>query len=325
MFSQSLAVPNPVSNVNFHEQQEWAKWDRNYPTLNFVIRQWPEQERLIGPKNFKAWKNALILDLRALNLVPFVESEKASTISLSPSKRSTLDAQALQVIRSTVAKNLQGRLQKSESAFAALKFLTDMFDGLEAHYLVKLHNRFNNLRFRPGFDPIRFISNFDDYLEEYVLHGNTFAPKYVTTLFLQNIDGIYDPASPYYTFYNMICQNEDQSFQNVKEKFLAVDNSKFKGTKRQAENKENIPAKTFKKPTNEHSSSNPVKKLKDKYTPEQLSCLKTMSKEEKAKIRCAKCGEYFHTAEACKNPGRLCFACFQYGHEKKDCTNKKGT
>jgi len=398
MISQSMTIPKANALVvNLTEQQQWEKWDKEYPTPNFVIRQWPDHEKLSGPKNFKQWKNALMLDLRALNLVPFEESEKAITVSLSPSRRSMLDAQALQVIHATVAKNLQGRLQKSQSAFSALKFLTDMFDGLEAHYLVKLHNRFTNLRFRPGYDPIRFISDFDDYLEEYALHGNTFSPKYVTTLFLQKIDGIYDSASPYYTLYNMICQNEDQSFQNVKEKFLAVDNSKFKGkfskkflnhvenkkcivpkifdrtmsnnldytnfdmfpsnclgsgnecvnnhennknrsdykhsnlvsvcsigTKRKAENKENIPAKTFKKPTNEPGSSNLVKKLKDKYTSEQLSRLKTMSKEEKAKARCAKCGEYFHKAAECKNPGRLCFECFQYGHEKKDCTNKKG-
>lgn len=105
------------------------------------------------------------------------------------------------MIRSTVAKNLQGSLQKSGFAYAAFKFLFEMFDSLESHYLVKLHNRFQSLPFCPGYNLIRLIPNFD-YIEEYALHGNTFSPQYVLTLFLQKIDGIYDPSfQPNYNFF----------------------------------------------------------------------------------------------------------------------------
>lgn len=43
-----------------------------------------------------------------------------------------------------------------------------------------------------------------------------------------------------------------------------------------------------------------------------------MSKEEEAKIRCDKCGEYFHTASEYKNSGQMCYSRLNYGH-KKDC------
>lgn len=380
MFSQATFVPAGLTPILTEEQKQWTKWDREYVTPPFSIRTWSDNEKLFGPKNFKPWKSNLLLDLRALNLVPFIESEKATNIPLSPTKRDTLDAQALQVIRATVAKNLHGRLQKVQSAFQAMKFLTDMFDGLEAHYLVKLHNRFQNLRFRPGFDPIRFVSEFEDFIEEYALHGTTFGAKYTVTLFLQKIDGIYESSSPFYTYYNMICQDENQSFSHVKEKFLSVDLSNYKGillfsktcnvrnnisddcisdnfvcgnmvgsgqqvlkisrsmflgSKRKLDiNKENVHPSGFKKSTNTNKtstqssgtsgSSGSVKSLKEKYTAEQLQRLKAMSKEEKNKVRCSKCGEFFHEAAKCPNPGRMCFKCFRYGHEKKDCPELKG-
>lgn len=57
-----------------------------------------------------------------------------------------------------------------------------------------------------------------------------------------------------------------------------------------------------------------------KYTPQQLQQLKTMTKAEKAKIRCPKCSDYFHEEAQCPNPGRLCYNCFDYGHESTECT-----
>jgi len=98
MFSQASFVPAGFTPMLTEEQKQWAKWDRDSVTPPFSIRNWSDNEKLFGPKNFKPWKSNLLLDLRALNLVPFIESEKATDIPLSPTKRDTLDAQALQVI-----------------------------------------------------------------------------------------------------------------------------------------------------------------------------------------------------------------------------------
>lgn len=44
-----LANPSTAAPT---EQQQWAKWDKEYPTPNFSIRQCPDSEKLIGPKKF---------------------------------------------------------------------------------------------------------------------------------------------------------------------------------------------------------------------------------------------------------------------------------
>lgn len=67
------------------------------------------------------------------------------------------------------------------------------------------------------------------------------------------------------------------------------------------------------------SSTSTFVPLKQKYTNEQSRRLKTMTAEEKKAIQCTKC-EYFHKAEKCTRPGRLCFKCHEYGHEARACT-----
>lgn len=76
--------------------------------------------------------------------------------------------------------------------------------------------------------------------------------------------------------------------------------------------------KTLSGPRDSSSGTSNAKNLTDKYRSEQLSRLKSMSKEEEAKIRCDKCGEYFHTASEYKNSGQMCYSRLNYGH-KKDC------
>jgi hypothetical protein len=53
-----------------------------------------------------------------------------------------------------------------------------------------------------------------------------------------------------------------------------------------------------------------------------------MTREEKDKARCSKCGEYFHSARFCDRPGPLCYnkTCHEYGHKADACPkNKKKT
>ena len=57
--------------------------------------------------------------------------------------------------------------------------------------------------------------------------------------------------------------------------------------------------------------------ISEKYSKNWRDRLSKMTKEEKQKICCRKCDEYFHTAAECKNSGRIGYKCFAYGHEKK--------
>jgi hypothetical protein len=58
---------------------------------------------------------------------------------------------------------------------------------------------------------------------------------------------------------------------------------------------------------------------KPRYTPEQSAQICNMSSEERCKIQCGRCGQYFHLERECKAPGKQCYRCFNYGHIGNDC------
>ena len=66
-----------------------------------------------------------------------------------------------------------------------------------------------------------------------------------------------------------------------------------------------------------------IRKLEDQYMKGQLEKLKTMTREEKKKETCGKCGLYFHKKEVCKNPGRVCYLCWNFGYEKSVYVNTR--
>lgn len=47
-----------------------------------------------------------------------------------------------------------------------------------------------------------------------------------------------------------------------------------------------------------------------------------MSLEEKKKNKCTKCGLLLHVPSTCTNPGRICYGCWNFGHEMKNCEFK---
>jgi hypothetical protein len=59
------------------------------------------------------------------------------------------------------------------------------------------------------------------------LRRTTFSDEYETSLFIGKIGGIHDVWSPFFTFYNLILAQPQDSitFEYVKERFIAVDTS----------------------------------------------------------------------------------------------------
>ncbi len=57
------------------------------------------------------------------------------------------------------------------------------------------------------------------------------------------------------------------------------------------------------------------------YTDKQKKTLANLSKEDKKKLHCKKCGHFFCFPEKCGNKGRMCYKCYVYGHEAKNCPN----
>lgn len=330
----SQVMSSAASDIEI-EHRKWLAMDKLYATPNFQIRHFQEHEKLMGHKNFKTWRAMLNLDLKALNLHPFIESECGMTINVSPGRRVVLDAQTMQYIRASVSKSIAARISNTTfTAYKTMEALEKMFGGNRVQDLVTLHERLQRLRFKAGYDPDRFIADFEQIIEDYTGLGTTYSEEYIKTLFLHKIEGINDPKSHFFTFYTTMSTLRDVTFDEIKEKFVTVvenipkqyNKRKFDGDSKVQNvdqptkfRKLDPPKEKFKPET-----SGKARSLKDKYTSEQLDKLSKMTREEKKKVQCTKCGEYYHTKNDCKNPGRMCFQCFQYGHERKDCTVQKG-
>ncbi|XP_065224558.1 uncharacterized protein LOC135848554 isoform X2 [Planococcus citri] len=320
------------------QQREKDDEEKEYPTPQFQIREFGDHEKLNGHRNYKSWRAMMELELKSVNLLPFINSECAEDEEMSAKKRMRLDAKTLQYIRLSVSKSIRDRLEgKCCNAFEAAEFLRASFGNGRMQDYLSLHKRFTNLRFKSWFDPQRFVGDFESILTDYGKMGTSFCDEYVTTMFLHKIEGIDDPKSPFFAFYTTITTlpNETSTLDYIKERFLKVaesqtkklskpstskqDNSNEKETRHHTEEKQ----KSIKRKSSTvlpliHDPKS-AETLTEKYTPKQLEELKNMSKEEKKRIQCLKCSEYFHDTTQCKNPGRLCFKCHKYSHERKDC------
>ena len=310
--------------------------DKLYVTPPFQIRAIADHEKLSGHKNYKAWRSMVELDLRALNLLPFIESDCGMAVNVSPAKRVVLDAQTVQYLRASISKSICHRITNSNilTAYKTFQTLVELFAGNRTQDYIALHDRMCRLKFRPGYDDERFIGDFQKLLEDYDDIGTIFNPEYIKSLFLSKIEGINDPKSYFFGFNNNMLSIPNITFETIKEKFSEIaanvrTHINRNNQKRKSENSESRSNYQTKQPRfDEQLTTSGMKSkavpISEKYTKNQREQLAKMSKEEKQKVRCRKCGEYFHTASECKNPGRMCYKCFQYGHEKKDCP-KKGT
>lgn len=318
-------------------EEEWLRVDKAYVSPPFVLRNILDHEKLSGHKNFKTWQAMVELDLRALNLLPFIESECGLTINVSPGRRVMMDAQTLQYLRSSISKSISRRVLNIFTAYQTMQALQKMFGGSRVQDMVNLHERLSRLKFKIGYDADRFIADFEQIIEDYREIGTTYSDDYTKTLFLHKIEGGNDPKSPFFTFYTTVATLPNVTFDYIKEKFICVVENVPKpdrGMKRKFPERNSEPPKDSKipkldKPTTIPKLDKPTtmakaKPLSEKYTKEQLAQLAQMSKEDKNKIRCGKCGEYFHKPAECPNPGRVCYKCFRYGHERKDCKFNKG-
>ncbi|XP_065204436.1 uncharacterized protein LOC135834480 [Planococcus citri] len=338
---QVQAILAASNNSLFSDQQQLMAADRAYITPTFQLRSMGDHEKLNGHRNFRAWRNMVELDLRALNLYPFITSPRGSEVEISQAKRNVLDAQTMQYITMAVSRPIAARLHDLNTAYDMYGYISQNYGSGRIQDMVDLHNRFVRLRFRRNFDPDRFIADFEQMINEYQNLGTVFSDEYITTIFLQKIEGIYDHRSPYSTFFSTITTlpDENHTLEFIKERFLRIaendKNKKFSDkkpfdSKKPENDKRNESSSSAssasgknqrKRPidSTEKSDEPKVKISKPKYTPQQVEQLKTMSKEEKLKILCTKCGEYFHKEKDCPNPGKACYGCREYGHVRADC------
>lgn len=246
--------------------------------------------------------------------------ESATEINLSPQRRTMLDAQALQFIRAAVDRNIVKQLSNTYSTFSAYKLLEEMFEQVRSLEYILLHRKFFQLRFRRGYDLIRYCAEFEDYIQQYEDLKTTFSDAYLATIFVEKIDDSDHIDSPYYHFSSNIATNplETQTYSHVKQSFIEIASKDKVINPKRSEKRKFESSSTYKenrdaKRPNKNQNQHPLSK-------EQIVKLKRMDKDEWKKIQCYKCGGYFHRAENCLNQGRVCFKCHRIGHESNACT-----
>lgn len=121
------AQSKPTERASESPPSLYRKWDAAYITPTFTIRKFEEHEKLRGHSNFKSRTKMINLELAALNLFPFIQSEASIEMNLSMRRRTMLDARALQLIRASVDRSIVKHLNKLYCAYSAHKMLEETF------------------------------------------------------------------------------------------------------------------------------------------------------------------------------------------------------
>lgn len=58
---------------------------------------------------------------------------------------------------------------------------------------------------------------------------------------------------------------------------------------------------------------------KPMYPKEKFDEIVKLPSAERRKLQCDHCGQYFHNPNECKNPGKQCFRCYNFGHTGQEC------
>lgn len=340
------------------EEKRFATLDKAFKTTT-PTRIYQESEKLQGRQNFTTWMEAMMIDLRGYSLSAFVEAPLAEGIvEISPMRRVALDAQTLQFIHLALTKSIQFTVADAKTAFEAMELIKKHHGNDKHHDMIEIDRKWSYLKFFPTYDKNRFVYEFNQLVKRFSEHGVILADSYLVIAFLQRMQGIFNSSGPVAVFYRQLrAENLDkinlqtlqarfvqQNFHEKGEDKSSSTKRKHDGSKIEAKIKlddntrrsfNTSNASTSKdgkhneksRKTFEKSSSTPEsggvniksKPLHEKYTPEQLERLKTMSQEEKKKFRCSKCNDYFHSSQECPNKGKLCYTCKYYGHEARTC------
>lgn len=132
------------------------------------IRRILDKWKLQGPKNFIAWQCMVTLDLTAMDLLTFVQEQRAASLQFDPPwLREIKDAQTCQYLQESVSELIVSRIKNMNTAFETYTYLTRMFGGSRTSELVSLHLRMMNLRFKPGYDPDRYVADFEHLIANF--------------------------------------------------------------------------------------------------------------------------------------------------------------
>lgn len=215
----------PNNNSTSSEELKWMAIDRAY-IVTQTNKIYADHEKLESSRNFKQWREMIDLDLKASNLIPFIETEFAElTVNVSPGRRKALDAQASQQVRSSLSKRVIQTIGTFQSAYALMEDLIKSHGSDKLRDMVDLHYKWMRLVFRPGFDQRRFVHDFNRIVSRFSEHEVSHSDRYLVTSFVMRLEGIKDPKTPIYYFYKQLDSEGIQTLDLVtlQNRFVALD------------------------------------------------------------------------------------------------------
>ena len=137
--------------------------------------------------------------------MPFVEEEFArKSVQVSELKRNALDAQALQYLKRSLSKSASFTIGRVKSAYKAMKAIKENHGKDKLRDMVEIDRKWANLRFLHGFDPNRFVYEFNNIVRRFAEHDVVHSDQYLVVAFIQRLEGIFQQVSPLAFFYKTL-------------------------------------------------------------------------------------------------------------------------
>lgn len=103
-----------------------------------------------------------------------------------------------------------------------------MYSANRARDLITIFCRFNHMQYKIGFDPERFVVDFDSTVEDFLIVNMPLSDEFQVVAFLYKFSNTTEPGTLYASFYtNMMSTSELKKYDVVKKEFLMLDYQKF--------------------------------------------------------------------------------------------------
>ncbi len=166
-------------------------------------------------------------------LLPFIKSKNGiDDVDISVKKCELLNARTLQVIQASVTQTVSHQIQHAKSSYEAFCTSEKMYSMMKMLDFMELRNRFEDIWFKVGYDPHRFVADFDNIIEDFQLAGTTFSDPFIATTFLQKLPNIHEPGTVYSFFYHTVTSvAEMKKYEELKLIFVQLDHNSARNNK----------------------------------------------------------------------------------------------
>lgn len=220
--------------LNEIETSKSTKIQDKFYSMNYAIRKVEDHEKLSGWKMWKKWLNMIETDLQSLGLEAFLKEERPESIDVSDAVFRKINATALNVIKGSVSKVIATNIT-DQSAYKAFKQLESNYQPTETLQNFDLIKRFLKTKMLPGFEPNRFVADFERLIAEFAERQMPINEEFKKHLFFTKLTGIEDKNSPYSTMFGSISALPVNlvTWEFVKQKFLSINPPKADQKKKQ--------------------------------------------------------------------------------------------